>query len=133
MFSNTLSFLSSCNVSDQVSHPYKTTGKIIVLYIQTQSVKWVGTAVVWYVLGEMTPHWHCKDQVWWWWWWYNYRSGERRCEEQMIMVSVAITQAKQNALLQVYKCFIDRKKAFRSAPNTQLMSSFTNVHLKPYD
>ena len=32
-FSNTLSFLSSRNVSDQVSHPYKTTGKIIVLYI----------------------------------------------------------------------------------------------------
>ena len=33
MFSNTLSFLSSLNISDQVSHPYKTTGKIIVLYI----------------------------------------------------------------------------------------------------
>jgi len=33
MFSNTLSFLSSRNVNDQVSHPYKTTGKIIVLYI----------------------------------------------------------------------------------------------------
>jgi len=33
IFSNTLSFLSSRNVSDQVSHPYKTTGKIIVLYI----------------------------------------------------------------------------------------------------
>ena len=33
MFSNTLSFLSSRYVSDQVSHPYKTTGKIIVLYI----------------------------------------------------------------------------------------------------
>ena len=33
MFSNTLSFLSSRNVSDQVSHPYKTTGKIIVLNI----------------------------------------------------------------------------------------------------
>jgi len=33
MFSNTLSFLSSRNVSDQVSHPYKTTGKITVLYI----------------------------------------------------------------------------------------------------
>ena len=32
-FSNTLSFLSSRNVSDQVSQPYKTTGKIIVLYI----------------------------------------------------------------------------------------------------
>ena len=33
MFWNTLNFLSSLNVSDQVSHPYKTTGKIIVLYI----------------------------------------------------------------------------------------------------
>ena len=32
MFSNTLSF-SSRNVSAQVSHPYKTTGKIMVLYI----------------------------------------------------------------------------------------------------
>jgi hypothetical protein len=33
MFSNTLGFLSSSNNSDQVSHPYKTTGKIITLYI----------------------------------------------------------------------------------------------------
>ena len=33
LFSNTLSLRSSFNVSDQVSHPYKTTGKIIVLYI----------------------------------------------------------------------------------------------------
>ena len=33
MFSNTLSFLSSRNISDQVSHPYKTMGKIIVLHI----------------------------------------------------------------------------------------------------
>ena len=33
MFSNTLSFLSSRNVNDQVTHPYKTTGKITVLYI----------------------------------------------------------------------------------------------------
>ena len=33
MFSNILSFLSSRKVNDQVSHPYKTTGKIIVLYI----------------------------------------------------------------------------------------------------
>ena len=33
IFSNTLSFLSSLNVSDQASHAYKTTGKIIVLYI----------------------------------------------------------------------------------------------------
>src|SRR5215475_7573946 len=33
LFSNTLSLRSSLSVSDQVSHPYKTTGKIIVLYI----------------------------------------------------------------------------------------------------
>ena len=33
LFSNTLNLRSSLNVSDQVSHPYKTTGKIIVLYI----------------------------------------------------------------------------------------------------
>ena len=33
IFSNTLSFLSSLNVSYQASQPYKTTGKIIVLYI----------------------------------------------------------------------------------------------------
>jgi hypothetical protein len=31
LFSNTLSLCSSLRVSDQVSHPYKTTGKIIVL------------------------------------------------------------------------------------------------------
>ena len=35
MFSNTLSFLSSRNVNDQVSHPYKTTSKVIVLYFLT--------------------------------------------------------------------------------------------------
>jgi len=29
MFSNTLNFLSSRNVKDQVSYPYKTTGKIL--------------------------------------------------------------------------------------------------------
>ena len=33
LFSNTLSLCSSLNVSDQVSHPYKTTGRIIVLHI----------------------------------------------------------------------------------------------------
>jgi len=33
MFSNTISFLYSRRVNDQVSHPYKTTGKLIVLYI----------------------------------------------------------------------------------------------------
>jgi hypothetical protein len=34
LFSNTLSLCSSLNVRDQVSHPYRITGKIIVLYIQ---------------------------------------------------------------------------------------------------
>ena len=33
LFSNTVSLRSSLNVSNQVSHPYTTTGKIIVLYI----------------------------------------------------------------------------------------------------
>ena len=33
LFSNTLGLRSSLNVSDQVSHPYTTTGKTIVLYI----------------------------------------------------------------------------------------------------
>ena len=33
LLSNTLSLYSSLNVRDQVSHPYKTTGKIPVLYI----------------------------------------------------------------------------------------------------
>ena len=33
LFSNTLSVHSSLNVSDQVSHPHKTTGKITVLHI----------------------------------------------------------------------------------------------------
>jgi len=33
LFSNTLNIRSSLNVSDQVTHPYKTTGKIIFLYI----------------------------------------------------------------------------------------------------
>ena len=32
MFSNTHSFLPSRNVNDHISHPYKTTGKIIFLY-----------------------------------------------------------------------------------------------------
>jgi hypothetical protein len=35
LFSNTLSLRSSINVSDQVSHPYKTTGNNIVLYLYT--------------------------------------------------------------------------------------------------
>jgi hypothetical protein len=35
LFSNTLSLCSSFNVRTQVSHPYKTTGRIVVLYILT--------------------------------------------------------------------------------------------------
>ena len=33
LFSNTLSLRSSLHVNDQVSHPYKTTGKIVALHI----------------------------------------------------------------------------------------------------
>jgi hypothetical protein len=33
LFSNILSLRSSLSMSNQVSHPYKTTGKILVLYI----------------------------------------------------------------------------------------------------
>jgi len=33
LFSNTLSLLSSLHVSDQVSYPYKTTGKITVVHL----------------------------------------------------------------------------------------------------
>ena len=35
-FSNTLSLRSSLNFSDQVSHPYRTTGNIIILYRVSQ-------------------------------------------------------------------------------------------------
>jgi hypothetical protein len=35
LFSNTLSLCSSLSVRDQVSHQYKTTGRIMVLYILT--------------------------------------------------------------------------------------------------
>jgi hypothetical protein len=35
LFSNTVSLFSSLNVRDQVSHSYKTTGRIMVLYILT--------------------------------------------------------------------------------------------------
>jgi hypothetical protein len=35
LFSSTLGLCSSFNVSDQVSHPYKTTGTIMVLYVLT--------------------------------------------------------------------------------------------------
>jgi hypothetical protein len=33
LFSNTLALCSSCNVRDQVSHPCKTAGKILISYI----------------------------------------------------------------------------------------------------
>ena len=62
MFPNTLSFLSSRNVSEQVSHPYKTTDKIVVLYCGglfllcawcTVLVSAVPSHDVWYI-GELT-------------------------------------------------------------------------------
>jgi hypothetical protein len=37
LFSNTLSLCSSLKDRDHVSHPYNTTGKIIVMYILTVS------------------------------------------------------------------------------------------------
>ena len=43
LFSNTISVRSSLNANDQVSHPHKTRGKVIVLYILPlyyQTVKW---------------------------------------------------------------------------------------------
>ena len=43
LFSNTLSLCSSLSVSDQVSHQYKTTGKIIVLYIYFLIFFWIAT------------------------------------------------------------------------------------------
>jgi hypothetical protein len=45
IFSNTGSFLSSLNVSDQVSHPYTTTGKIMVLYILTNYKTKIGIII----------------------------------------------------------------------------------------
>ena len=48
IFSNTLSFLSSLNVCDQVSHPYKTTGKIIIkYYITGKNLILIGGSVYW--------------------------------------------------------------------------------------
>jgi len=38
LFSNTLSLRSSLNVSDQVSHPYTTTGKVIILYMTSNQI-----------------------------------------------------------------------------------------------
>ena len=53
LFSNTLGLCSLLNVSDQVSHPYKTTGRIIVLYSLIFR-KWegvVGTGWSWLRIG----------------------------------------------------------------------------------
>jgi hypothetical protein len=35
VFSNTLNLCSSLNARNQISHPYKTTGRIMILYILT--------------------------------------------------------------------------------------------------
>jgi hypothetical protein len=57
LFSNTLSLCSSLIVCDQVSHPHKTTGKIIVLYIlifkflgsklEGKIVHWLTASIPW--------------------------------------------------------------------------------------
>ena len=54
MFSNTLSFLSSRKVSDQVSHPYKTTGKAkdLHLHIIMYETKSVNTGSVYTLSAE---------------------------------------------------------------------------------
>jgi hypothetical protein len=41
LFSNTLSWYSFLNVRDQVSHPYSTTGRIIVLHILMLKLPWL--------------------------------------------------------------------------------------------
>jgi len=56
MFSITLSFLSSHNVSDQVSHPYKTIGKIIV-YISWSLSFWIAA---WKTKGSVP-----NDRIFW--------------------------------------------------------------------
>ena len=56
LFSNTLSLRSSLNVSDQVSHPYKTTGKIIVLYIEVYKFSVITTEDVRHVLFSIYGH-----------------------------------------------------------------------------
>jgi len=62
LFSNTLSLRSSLNVRDQVSHPYKTTGKIIILYILISKffcLEYWTTGI--YVLNRVPRH----DNVYW--------------------------------------------------------------------
>ena len=64
MFLNTLSFRSSLNVSDQVSHLYKTTGKIIVPYILIfkflDSKKYINLKLnfyhMWYLVVILSQH-----------------------------------------------------------------------------
>jgi hypothetical protein len=51
LFSDTLSSCSSLNVSDQVSHPYTTTGKIIV---NSGPSLLYGCFVTWYIFTVMS-------------------------------------------------------------------------------
>jgi len=79
LFSNTLFLRSFLNVSDQVSHPYKTTDKIIVLYIlifvfldQTEkqkillrmiaSILWLQTALNVF-LNRLLIWWGCSQYI----------------------------------------------------------------------
>ena len=62
MFSNTVSFLSSHNVSDQASHPYKKkTGKIIVLYILVFKLLCLGLSKsLCLIFGDFKPKSECN-------------------------------------------------------------------------
>jgi hypothetical protein len=72
LFSNTLSFLSSRNVSDQVSHPYKTTGKIVVLYILITNImntKWTDKITkeeLWRITHQKSIDNRIKSRKWNW-------------------------------------------------------------------
>jgi hypothetical protein len=54
--------VSSLDIRDQVSHPYKTTRKVVGLYVQAGSTRHVGHSMA-----------YCTCPGWLWWWrnWWN--------------------------------------------------------------
>jgi hypothetical protein len=67
LFSNTLSLRNSLNVSDHVSHPYRTTGKIIVLYflifkfLDSNLEVWTPIAAIKHVENQMIDKLLCSS------------------------------------------------------------------------